>query len=340
MHELLRKNFILLIALAFLSSWPAFTSFGQQNVVQSTVKIAICGNNVKEANEVCDGTDLAGKTCQDFGYTQGALACGIACDQFDISACYTPPRPPSGGGGGGAPAPSTTRVLLQGKAYPNARITVLVDGRVTANITADSLANFKTEMNNISAGTYNFGLWAQDQQGRRSITFSFAATVRENITTTIFDIFLPPTIELDRVNLLKGEDLTVRGTTAPESTISIHVESPQEIIKKTVAGNSGDWSHFFDTSPLEEGAHTSRVKAESSEGLVSSFSSVMAFYVGRYGVEEVSPRADFNRDGRTNLIDFSIMLYWWGKYNPAVDMNQDGMVNLTDFSILMYYWSG
>jgi len=40
------------------------------------------------------------------------------------------------------------------------------------------------------------------------------------------------------------------------------------------------------------------------------------------------------------LVDFSIMLYWWGKYNPGVDMNQDGIVNLPDFSILMYYWTG
>lgn len=334
-----RKNFIFLIVIVFVLNWPVSTSFGQQGVVQSTVKISICGNNVKEANEVCDGTDLAGKTCQDFGHTQGTLACGIACDEFDTSACYTPPKPPSGGGGG-APTPSVTRVLLQGKAYPNAKITVLVDGKVSANITADSSANFKTEMSNILAGTYNFGLWAQDQQGRRSITFSFAATVRENITTTIFDIFLPPTIELERVNLLKGEDLTIRGTTAPESVISIHVESPQEIIKKSVAGNEGGWSHIFNTSVLIEGAHTSRAKAESKEGLLSSFSSVMAFNIGKYGVEEVSPRADFNRDGRTNLIDFSIMLYWWGKYNPACDMNQDGIVNLTDFSILMYYWSG
>ena len=45
-------------------------------------------------------------------------------------------------------------------------------------------------------------------------------------------------------------------------------------------------------------------------------------------------------NGKTNLVDFSILLYWWGKYNPAVDLNQDGIVNLPDFSILMYYWTG
>ena len=29
--------------------------------------VSVCGNDVREANEVCDRTDLAGKTCQDFG---------------------------------------------------------------------------------------------------------------------------------------------------------------------------------------------------------------------------------------------------------------------------------
>jgi hypothetical protein len=251
------------------------------------------------------------------------------------------PPPPSGGGGGGAPSPRPeTKVVLQGIAYPKAKITVLIDGRTGALTTADSLANFKVEITNITAGVYNFGVWAEDREGRRSITFSFTITVAENRITTVSGIFIPPTIETSKLSVLKGEILDILGQAAPESQISIYVESPEEIIKKTRAEKTGDWKYPFDTSLLDEGSHTTRASAETAAGLKSSYSKVLAFYVGKYGMKEICPRADFNKDGKTNLIDFSILLYWWGKYNPCVDQNRDGIVNFPDFSILMYWWTG
>jgi hypothetical protein len=47
----------------------------------------ICGNNVREGSEVCDGTDLDGQTCGDFGCGGGTLACNNSCDGFDTSQC-------------------------------------------------------------------------------------------------------------------------------------------------------------------------------------------------------------------------------------------------------------
>lgn len=51
--------------------------------------------------------------------------------------------------------------------------------------------------------------------------------------------------------------------------------------------------------------------------------------------------ADFSQDGRVDLIDFSILLYNWGKpKNKSIDLNTDGKVDLIDFSILLYFWTG
>lgn len=51
--------------------------------------------------------------------------------------------------------------------------------------------------------------------------------------------------------------------------------------------------------------------------------------------------ADLNCDGRVNLTDFSILLYYWGKTrsHSRADINKDGIVNLIDFSILLYWWT-
>jgi hypothetical protein len=51
--------------------------------------------------------------------------------------------------------------------------------------------------------------------------------------------------------------------------------------------------------------------------------------------------ADLNCDGRVNITDFSILMYWWGKKTPGVraDINKDGIVNLVDLSIMLYWWT-
>jgi len=246
----------------------------------------------------------------------------------------------AGGGGGGAPPSYENKVILSGKAYPFAKITILMDGRVLDLATADNLANFKKEISNLTPGVYTFSIWAEDKEGRRSITLSFAVTILQGVTTNVSGIFLPPTIELNKVNLNKGEILNIFGQTAPEAKVTISIESPNPIELIASAIKTGDWQYLFNTSPLSEDRHTVRAKAEALDGLKSSFSTVLAFYIGKYQESEVCPGADFNKDGRVNLIDFSIMLYWWGKYNPCVDLNHDGIVNLPDFSILMYYWTG
>jgi hypothetical protein len=50
-----------------------------------------------------------------------------------------------------------------------------------------------------------------------------------------------------------------------------------------------------------------------------------------------------NRDTKINLVDFSVMAYWWRRSvdaSNASDLNCDLTVNLADFSILAYHWTG
>lgn len=59
--------------------------------------------------------------------------------------------------------------------------------------------------------------------------------------------------------------------------------------------------------------------------------------------ETVRRRVDFNRDGRVDFIDFSILLYYFDKTGARIepyDLNSDGAVDSVDISIFMYYWDG
>ena len=55
----------------------------------------VCGNDVKESGEDCDGTDLGDETCQGLGFSGGQLACTTDC-RFDTGGCTSasPPPPP------------------------------------------------------------------------------------------------------------------------------------------------------------------------------------------------------------------------------------------------------
>jgi hypothetical protein len=74
----------------------------------------------------------------------------------------------------------------------------------------------------------------------------------------------------------------------------------------------------------------------------SSFSSTLQLFVGVDG--QTTTPSDLNRDGRINLTDFSILIFWWqtagGDSNPPADINGNGRVSLEDFSILLFNWTG
>lgn len=67
------KKAILVFALALL-----FASFAGATA---------CGNNLAEAGEVCDGTDLANNSCTTKGFASGSISCLADCSNFDTSKC-------------------------------------------------------------------------------------------------------------------------------------------------------------------------------------------------------------------------------------------------------------
>ena len=54
-------------------------------------------------------------------------------------------------------------------------------------------------------------------------------------------------------------------------------------------------------------------------------------------------RVDLNGDCRVDIIDLSILLFYYDQSGPAIaryDLSDNGLVDLPDVSVLMYYWTG
>ncbi|MBZ9569748.1 hypothetical protein KJA16_02395 [Patescibacteria group bacterium] len=303
--------------------------------IEITAPAPVCGDGVREGSEQCDKADLGGETCESRGYTGGTLSCNDDCT-FDTSDCTSP-----GGGGGWVPPPVETKVILKGKAFPGSEVHILKDGKEITITKADSKANFEKEITEITPGIYTFGLWVEDKDGIKSITYTLTFRVTSNVITTVSGIFLPPTIGIDKTSLSKGETLNIFGQTVPEVEVNVHILSP-EIVTTTTSDEIGAWLLPFNTKPLDEGAHITKARSQLSAEERSGFGKVLTFYIGEVTVplEEICRQSDFSEDGRVNLVDFSILLSWWEKANPRCDLNQNGIVDLADFSILLSCWTG
>lgn len=62
--------------------------------VQRSPTAPVCGNDVKESGEQCDGSDLGGASCASLGYIAGTLVCSTSCT-WDTSSCTPDTAPPS-----------------------------------------------------------------------------------------------------------------------------------------------------------------------------------------------------------------------------------------------------
>ena len=367
---------LLVIGFLIYRSPPFFVSKVNAEVATTTVTITICGNSNIEPPEVCDdgvnsgaySLTIPGRTClpdcSDFGRYCGdnilQAASGEQCDDGNnisgdrcSDTCQnesTPENSPSGGGGGFNPGSATTlsptKVIVIGKAYPNADVHVLKDGETVGVVKADSKADFYFSTIDVTPGVATFGFWAEDNIGLRSIAFTTTFRIVPNAVTTVNGAYLPPTITLDKKKLKRGEYLNIHGQSVPNANIFTHINSESEIVQKATTSSGGVWSLPFNTSVLiSDDFHTAKAYFETvvSGALAKSgFSQSVSFFVGdrEVGTADLCKRSDINIDTRVNLTDFSILLFNWETSEGTADINIDGKVDLKDFSIMLFCWTG
>ncbi|OGI93950.1 hypothetical protein A3A03_03735 [Candidatus Nomurabacteria bacterium RIFCSPLOWO2_01_FULL_40_18] len=293
-------------------------------------------------------TDLTNGTTYYFkvrSYAAGLLL----SESAEVTATPVVSVGPGGGGGGGGPL-ITTGANFSGRAYPGSRVFLLKDGQTVATTIAGGDANFKINLTGLSSGDYSFLIYAEDQAGRRSTLFTFPVTLTLGATSEIGGIFIAPTIALDKEEVKKGDNITILGQSVPNGQISISVHSNPEFFIQTISDRFGGYVYNFDTAVLDLGDHLTKSKA-SDDGLISQFGKVIGFKVGNENVLAATPVlspggvcgsiGDLNGDCRVNLVDYSILAFWYKKNSPPanVDLNYDNKVDIIDFSILAHYWT-
>lgn len=266
-----------------------------------------------------------------------------------------------GGGGSGGKSGSTAgggfesedapyrsgdgRVIISGHAYPNSTVGVLVDGTFFDTTRANGSGEYSITLDEIARGVYTFGVYASGPDSVKSSTFSTSFTVTGARTSALSNINIAPSIVVKPDPVEPGQQLTASGYTLPNATVSIQNGKMRASIVKdtTVTSNaSGLWTTTIDTNSFTKGTYQIRAKSAQEGGVSTNWSEYTFYGVGEQA--DVPINADLNRDTKVNLIDFSILLFWWntngGDSDPPADINRDAKVNLTDFSILLFNWTG
>ena len=342
----------------------------------TTLMISICGDSLVNAGEECDvagetgaySTTIAGRQCSTacvYGPYCGdgilQTTNGEECDDgnntskdFCSADCKVENSAGGGGassGGGGGSSGGTnnkilgdTQVSITGKAYPNTTVNILQDGEVVGTVHTNSSADFSFAAG-AEPGTVTFGFWANDSKGVRSTTLNTTFDVTQGAVTTISGIFLPPTIATAKTTVNKGEPVLFTGKSVPNVSVKVSIDG-DATTKDIKADANGDWQLSVDTTGLSQASHTAKAKFELLTGgknTDSNFGQSLTFYVGISPTAVISS-SDLNKDGKVNLIDFSILIFWWGtpggNSSPKADINGNGKVGLEDFSILLFNWTG
>jgi len=345
-----------------------------QYIATTTVNLSICGNEIVDPGEDCDvlgetggySTTIVGRQCNvdcKFGpYCGDGILQSIYSEECDDGnnangdfCSATCKIEPAGSGGGGSSGGSSggsggserelgeTQISVSGRAYPGETVHILLDGREISTVRADSAGRFEFSTAS-SPGTVTMGFWALDVNRIRSITLTTTFDVTQGAITNVNGILLPPTLAIDDVTVNPGDQITISGQALPNSEVQVHFNNSSSVITAVTQSN-GEWAVAYNTASLGSAQHTVRARYVIGSGRLitqSSFSTTLQLFVGVDG-SPTTP-SDLNRDGRINLIDFSILIFWWGtnagSSDPPADINGNGNVGLEDFSILLFNWTG
>jgi cysteine-rich repeat protein len=365
---------ILVLFVSLYSLITPITTQAIELVSTTTLTISICGDGIINAGEECD---VLGETGE-YSTTIDGRQCGTVCqygpycgdgilqtvydetcddgnnvsDDFCAADCTVEFADSGGGSSGGGGNSSTggrdtplgdTQVTVTGKAFPSVTVTILIDGDEVGTVRTNSKGEF-TFNTDTDPGTASFSFWANDSRGTRSATVNTTFDVTQGAVTNLNGILIPPTIRTSNTSINPGDSVILTGQTIPSVTVEVSVDNGKTTLTTTSEAN-GDWSITVPTTGLTLDTHTVKARFISGTGALkneSTYGTALSLFVGVEG--RATSNSDLNRDGKVNLIDFSILIFWWGtaggNSNPPADINQNARVGLEDFSILLFNWSG
>jgi len=279
----------------------------------------------------------------------------IGIEPTVITPPAPPPPPPSsggstgfgGGGGVGGPFLGLGEVTMEGLAAPGSTLVILKDGVIEREVVVPILGQFSEKFLDLARGTYAWGAYIRDPQRRVSSTYTSTIYLIGRTNNVIAPVHVSPTISVSSTTVPVGGKVMLSGYAIALTPVQVLMNKQGNAVTgniisaTTTANGNGSWTLELPSDGLTKGTY--EIKAVSiftNNRDRSLISPIIYLGLGIDPSPSLGNRSDLNRDGKVNLVDFSILLFNWRGTDPVSDINQDGTVNLTDFSIMLSNWTG
>lgn len=236
----------------------------------------------------------------------------------------------------------STSVGFSGLAYPYATVYILKNGNLIKTTLADSLGKFQIDIDELKSTSALYTLYAIDKNGVKSTLLNYPLVITNGYYTKVMGIRFAPTISADKIEVKKNNSIKFFGYALPNEGIEINIGKIKNQIINTVSNNDGVYSINYLLKDFPKGEYEAITKYIND----TRNSKLIKFTIGNtnlYADESLNNiPGDCNNDHLINIIDFSVLAFWYKKVNPPVclDTNHDKIINLVDFSILAFYWNG
>lgn len=283
--------------------------------------------------------------------THSVSVSALVTDPNATSSTSTPPF--SGGGGGfssGVPsftdATETNSILISGKYVPKMTVEVLSSGNVLSSIVVPDSGEFSLKVSHLKSGVYSLLLTVSDpsfKDKQYQSSLSYTVYVSDASETYISDVIFPPLFSPVKTSFKLGSLFELYGKALPQSSIIAYIDGKK--IGTTVSASDGT---FLVKALTEKVGKRSLVFKYGAplEAVPSGKTQTITVY-SQNSKDDSSrfvcgSRVDFSLDCRINIVDFSVLAYWYKRSNfpEKYDLNGDGKIDIKDFSIMAYHWTG
>lgn len=156
-----------------------------------------------------------------------------------------------------------TILKVSGKTSPDAFVTISKDGSVIGTATADSTGVYGQVFTAQEPGLHQLQLYARTITGANTDTVSLTVNIAEH-ATTIIDVFLPSTLDIQDTTLEQEQTLELAGESLPNSTVSLYIDNT--IYTSTTTDGQGRWNMIVPSSSWAAGQHTIFVRVTDNLG--------------------------------------------------------------------------
>ncbi len=332
-------GFIVLITFGslFQSSFALATSYE----VEIVATVPGCGDGVIQSGEQCDGGNLGGSSCSLLGFTSGSLSCSTACT-FVTAACVLVPESGAGSTRTTTVVPDeqyipATNLVVNGYAEPTMRVQLLLDGVLVATTIASMDGKYQTTVSGLGVGIYRLQMVGVSSYTSQASPAEVAEVrIVESATTKVSQVVIPATFSVEQIN----NNYVIRGLAVPGSVVTPIMNTEVYDDRSTLAGLDGSYQITVIAAAPKVITLNIRYPDQPVSFTTRSWSSP--------SVKQVTPvftcglGFDLNNDCAVNVIDFQ-MARWVYIFNPAslyFDFNDSQTLDIVDFSIMAYYWTG